>query len=84
MLTVVFVPVEDITKIWTKVIELKFVEVEDELSEEAGEFYSYFENTYVGRVVRGRRQKSRYSPTFWNQFNNALEVLYCIVLYCTI
>ena len=84
MLTVVFVPVEDITKIWTEVIEPKFVEVEDELSEEAGEFYSYFENTYVGRVVRGRRQKSRYSPTFWNQFNNALEVLYYIVLYCTI
>ena len=88
MLTVVFVPVEDITKIWTEVIEPKFVEVEDELSEEAGEFYSYFENTYVGRQVRGRRQKSRYCPYFWNQFNNALKVLYshshCTVLYCTL
>lgn len=37
------------------------------------EYVKYYERTYVGEKVRGRRMQPRFDPSEWSVFNRTLE-----------
>ena len=73
MVCCAFIPSDKIQEVWESVVATEFDDVSDQLSEDAIGYFDYFETTYIGRQVRGRRQTPRIHPNKWSQFQSILS-----------
>ena len=73
MLAIIFVPVEDIIAVWTDVIVPIFQDLLSHVSEEADQFFAYFERTYIGAPANGGRKRPRFAHQYWNHYLTIMD-----------
>ena len=73
VLTIIFVPVEDILTVWTEVIRPIIDDLLYDMSEQADEFFSYFERTYIGKPDNGGRKRPRFAHQYWCHYQTIID-----------
>jgi hypothetical protein len=69
MVCCAFVPPKEMVKVWESVVAKEFDEVQEDVSENAVDYFTYFESTFIGRQVRGRRKLPLIKPDKWSQYD---------------
>ena len=73
MVCCAFILSDKIQEVSESVVATEFDDVSNQLSKDAIDYFDYFESTYIGRQVRGRRQTPRIHPNKWSQYQSVLS-----------
>lgn len=74
MQAIAFVPEEDIVAMWSNIIEPETYKLQDDMNEEMDAFIDYFQNTYIGKMLRnGRRGRPTFEPSLWGKYNSVIN-----------
>ena len=74
VLSLAFVPVDQIIPLWTGVIEPAMYRIQDNVTEEMDAHLDYFHDTYIGKIMRnGRRARPRFAHDLWSQYSNVIN-----------
>ena len=77
MRALAFVPMSEIEKVWTEVLHKCIQMHQNESTTEINRFVTYFEETYIGKVARGRRFKPKIKYEVWSKHQDVLAGVAC-------
>ena len=74
MYSLAFVPIHEIVPLWGQIVEPEMYKMQDEITEEMDDYLDYFNDTFIGKVLRnGRRGNPRFQYTLWNKHQDILD-----------